>query len=89
MAPTQPQSWRKVGWTSQLRPRRVYQALVPLSCHNCHRSIRPGDLFTRPRLSKHSNLRILACRQCLPFEIAPHPHASSNDGAEPLSMDVH
>jgi hypothetical protein len=70
--PAQQHEWRKVGWTTggPGRPHRVYEALVPLRCHNCGRTIQPGERFSRVRLTRQGNYRRLFCRTCLPVEEA-------------------
>jgi hypothetical protein len=59
---------RKVGWTrGPGRPHRVYEALVPLTCRECQRTIAPGERFTRPLGRSDAYDRRPVCRTCRPF----------------------
>ncbi len=61
-----PQPGSHVGpglYRCPLPDQSVYEAIKPIRCEECHRTIEPGALFSRLRL------RVPACRECRPFAV--------------------
>jgi hypothetical protein len=54
-----------LGWLGLTAPRAVYEALAPLACAACGRTIAVGDRFTRRRQATGGVSP--ACRACAPF----------------------
>jgi hypothetical protein len=75
-------AWRPVGWTSGPgRPRRVYEALVPLPCRHCGRLIQPGEHFSRRQVQGGSAERRPFCRTCPWFaEEEPRSRGGTTEG---------
>jgi hypothetical protein len=61
----EPPAWQEVGWTSaDGRESHVYEALEHVRCHYCLHFIRPGEHFSRPRLSPRHEVRLCVCQAC-------------------------
>ncbi len=58
---------KKFGYTTGLRV--IFEALAPIPCGACCRTILPGEHFKRAVIGEVRNKKTLpACRQCEPFE---------------------
>ena len=69
MTAEQSPAWQEVGWTDQDgRAGHAYEALQPVRCHTCLRMIRPGERFSRPRLSPRHDVRLCLCQACSSIE---------------------
>ena len=68
------QQWRRGGWVVRAadgKRARAFEALLPLTCHRCRRTIQPGQYFSRVRLPTCTYERVPYCCGCLPVvEIA-------------------
>ena len=66
----QPARWRVVwaGLTGRRDAAYVVEALFPVWCHRCRRTIQPGEHFSRVAMPGYVYCRAPVCGACRPVE---------------------